>query len=76
MAIDVAVVVVVLSPIGCLYHSFYIQGRGYKEGNRIGYNMILIRTLSLLTYFTYIFIDIVIYALGSTSWSSGWWTES
>jgi hypothetical protein len=32
--------------------------------------MISIRTLSLLTYFTYIFIDIIIYALRSTSWSS------
>jgi hypothetical protein len=27
--------------------------------------MISIRTLSLLTYFTYIFIDVIIYALGS-----------
>jgi hypothetical protein len=33
--------------------------------------MISIRTLSLLAYFTYIFIDIIIYALGSTSWSFG-----
>jgi hypothetical protein len=33
--------------------------------------MIPIRTLSLLAYFTYIFRDIVIYALESTSWSSG-----
>jgi hypothetical protein len=33
--------------------------------------MITIRTLSLLVYFTYIFIDIIIYALGSTTWSSG-----
>jgi hypothetical protein len=54
----------------CLYPSFYIQGgRGYKEVNRVGYNMISIRTLSLLVYFTYIFIDIIIYALGNTSWS-------
>jgi hypothetical protein len=28
--------------------------------------MIPIRNLSLLAYFTYIFIDIIIYALGST----------
>jgi hypothetical protein len=35
--------------------------------NRIGYNMISIRILSLLTYFTYIFIDIIIYVLVSTS---------
>jgi hypothetical protein len=48
----------------------YIRRRGYKEGNRVGYNMIPIRTLSLLVYFTYIFIDIIIYILRSTSWSS------
>jgi hypothetical protein len=30
--------------------------------------MISIRTLSLLVYFTYIFIDISIYALGNTSY--------
>jgi hypothetical protein len=61
-----------LSPLRCLYPSFYIQGgRGYKEGNRVGYNMIPIRILSLLAYFTYIFMDIIIYALGNTSWSSG-----
>jgi hypothetical protein len=33
--------------------------------------MIPIMTLSLLAYFTYIFIDIIIYVLGSTPWSSG-----
>jgi hypothetical protein len=44
-------------------------GVGYKEGNRVGYNMIPIRTLSLLAYFTYIFIDIIIYALWSMAWS-------
>jgi hypothetical protein len=33
--------------------------------------MIPIRTLSLLDYFTYIFIDIVFYAMGSMSWCSG-----
>jgi hypothetical protein len=32
----------------------------YKEGNRVDYNMIPIMTLSLLTYFTYVFIDIII----------------
>jgi hypothetical protein len=47
------------------------EGRGYKEGNRVGYNMIPIMTLSLLAYFTYIFIYIIIYALWSTSWYSG-----
>jgi hypothetical protein len=46
-------------------------GRGYKEGNQVGYNMIPNRTRNLLAYFTYILIDIIIYALGSTSWSSG-----
>jgi hypothetical protein len=45
----------------------YPGGQGYKEGNRVGYNMIPIRTLSLLAYFT----NIAIYALGSTPWSSG-----
>jgi hypothetical protein len=55
------------SPFGCLYPSFYIQGgRGYKEGNRVGYNMIPIRTLSLLTYYTYISIDIIVYTLDNT----------
>jgi hypothetical protein len=73
MAIGVVVFLVVdLSLWGCLYPSFYIQGgRGYKEGNRVSYNMIPIRTLSLLSYFTYISIDIITYALGNTSWSSG-----
>jgi hypothetical protein len=33
--------------------------------------MIPIRILSLLAYLTYIFIDIIFYALESTSWSSG-----
>jgi hypothetical protein len=32
--------------------------------------MISIMTLSLLAYFTYIIIDIIIYALESTPWSS------
>jgi hypothetical protein len=31
--------------------------------------MIPIRTLSLFAYFTYIFIDIITYTLGSTPWS-------
>jgi hypothetical protein len=48
----------------------YPRGQGYKEGNRIGYNMISIRTLSLLIYFTYIPIDIIIYALWSKPRSS------
>jgi hypothetical protein len=72
MEIYVVVVVVdvwlvpVLS-LECLYPSFYIQGgRGYKKGNQVGYNMISIRILSLLAYFT----DIAIYSVGSTPWSS------
>jgi hypothetical protein len=32
----------------------YPKGQGYKEGNRVGYNMILIRIVSLLAYFAYI----------------------
>jgi hypothetical protein len=48
----------------------YPREWGYKEGNRVGYNMIPIRILSLFTYFTYIFIDIIIYALENMLWSS------
>jgi hypothetical protein len=45
---------------GASTRTFYIQGgRGYKEGNWVCYNVIPIRTLSLLDYFTYISIDIV-----------------
>jgi hypothetical protein len=46
----------------------YLRG-GYKKDNQVDYNMISIRNLSLLTYFTYIFIDIIIHILRSTSWS-------
>jgi hypothetical protein len=68
LIIDVMLEVVGLVLLGCLYPSFYIQGgRGYKEGNRVNYNMISIMTLSLLVYYIYIFINIIIYALGSTS---------
>jgi hypothetical protein len=56
---------------GASNSSFIYKGRDYKEGNWVNYNMILIRTLSLLVYFTYIFIDIIFYVLGSTHWSSG-----
>jgi hypothetical protein len=73
MAIDVVIVFVGLvltnrsCPLGVpLPLLLYTGGRGYKEGNRVSYNMISIRTLSLLTYSIYIFIDIIIYALGST----------
>jgi hypothetical protein len=64
MTIDVALVLVIDLgvPLPLL---LYQGGRGYKKGNRVGYNMISIRTLSLLTYFTYM----TICALGSSSWS-------
>jgi hypothetical protein len=56
MAIDVVVV-----SVRCLYLSFYIlSGWGYKEGNQVGYNVITIMTLSLLAYYIYIFIDIIL----------------
>jgi hypothetical protein len=74
MAMGVVVVLVRLvltCPLGVsLPLLLYPRGRGYKEGNRVSYNMIPIRTLSLLAYFTNIFIDIIIYALESTPWSS------
>jgi hypothetical protein len=50
-------------PLGVLLPLLlYARGRGYKEGKQLDYNMIPIRTLSLLTYFIYIFIDTIIYA--------------
>jgi hypothetical protein len=77
MAIGVAVSIVLL---GASTPPFIPKGgRGYKEGNRVGYNMTPTRTLSLLTYFTYITIDAIIYALGAHHClleSSGWWAES
>jgi hypothetical protein len=48
----------------------YPRGRGYREGSRVGYQMIPNKTISLLAYFSYISIDIIIYALKSTSWFS------
>jgi hypothetical protein len=64
--------VVPIPPLGVPLPSFYIQGgQGYKEGNRVGSNMIPIRTLSPLAYFTYIFIAINIYALGSMTSTFG-----
>jgi hypothetical protein len=57
--------------VGCRYPSIYIQGeQGYKEGNQVGYNMIPVKTLSLLAYLHIYFIDINIYALGNKPWSS------
>jgi hypothetical protein len=64
------VFVVRLSPGVSLPLILYPRRRSYKEGNRVGYYMITIRTPSLLSYFTYISMDIIIYVLGSTSWSS------
>jgi hypothetical protein len=67
----VAIGVVLFSFWGCLYPYFYIQReQDYKEGNRVGYNMIPIRILCLPTYFIDISIDIIIYTLGSMPWSS------
>jgi hypothetical protein len=68
MTIDVMLVVLRGVPLPLL---LYPRGRGYKEGNQVSYNMIPIMTLYLLAYFTYIIIDIIIYALGITPWSSG-----
>jgi hypothetical protein len=69
MTINIAVVVIGLV-LTCFFEVslpllLYPRGRGYKKGNRVSYNMILIITLSLLIYFTYISIDIVLYALRS-----------
>ena len=62
-----------------LYPSFYRLGaRIYKEDSG-QFLLYLTGTLSLLAYFTYIFIDIIIYALGARHdplESSEWWTES
>jgi hypothetical protein len=52
--------------------SFYIQGDiDYKEGNYISYDMIPIKALFLLVYFTYISIYIAIYIMGNTLKPSG-----
>jgi hypothetical protein len=50
---------------------FISKGASYKEGNRVGFNMTLIKTLFLLAYFTFASIDIAIYALGNTLRPSG-----
>jgi hypothetical protein len=66
VAIDVVVVVVGLVPCGVpLLLLLYPWGWGYKEGNWVGYNIIPIMTLSLLAYYIFIFIDIIIFTLGS-----------
>jgi hypothetical protein len=67
VAVEVARLVSLEVPLPLL---LYPRGRGYKEGNRVSYHMILIKPLSLLAYFTYILIDIIIYVLGNTSGSS------
>jgi hypothetical protein len=65
--LSVSVVLVVL-PMGVpLPLLLYQKGRGYKEGNQVDYNIISIKTPSLLTYFRYIYIDIIIYVLESKS---------
>jgi hypothetical protein len=71
ITIDVVVIVCRTCPLWMpLPLILYPRGREYKKSNRVGYNMISIRILSLPDYFTYIFIDIIIYVLGSTTWSS------
>jgi hypothetical protein len=73
MEIDVVVVfvrLVLTCSLGMPLPLLLYPGGGYKEGNRVGYDTISIKTQSLLAYFTYTFIDIIIYALGSTPWSS------
>jgi hypothetical protein len=56
-------------PLGVPLPLLLYLGGGYTEDTQVGYNMISIRNLSLLAYFTYIFIDIIIYILRSTPWS-------
>jgi hypothetical protein len=68
MAIDVVLPCPLGLPLPVL---LYPRGLNYKEGNRVGYDMVPIRTLSLLACFTYISIDMISYALGTMSWSSG-----
>jgi hypothetical protein len=70
MAIEVVLCLLDLSPRDASTFPLYPRGRGYKEGNQVSYNMISIRTLSPLAYFTYIFIDIIIYAFESMPRSS------
>jgi hypothetical protein len=65
MTIGVAVVLRVPSLTVSLPLLLYPRGRSYKEINRVGYKIISIRTLSIITYFTYVFIDIIIYVLRS-----------
>jgi hypothetical protein len=67
MAIDVVVIVVELVPSDVPRPLLlYPREQVYKEVNRVGCNMILINILSLLTYFTYIFINIIIFVLRNT----------
>jgi hypothetical protein len=55
MVIDVVVVVF----LGGLYPSFYIQGgRGYKESNRVGYNMITVKTLSTCLFYRHSYLHL------------------
>jgi hypothetical protein len=49
MAIVLSVYAVFWMPLPLL---LYPRGQGYKEVNRVSYNMIPVKTLSLLAYFT------------------------
>jgi hypothetical protein len=67
MPIDVVVVSVGLLLYGvALPLLLYPKGCGYKKDNRVGDNMISIKTLSLLDYYIYFSIDIIIYVLSSS----------
>jgi hypothetical protein len=54
---------------GCLYPSFYIQGTTRLQG-KITVTIWSQSRLYLCLPIIYIFIDIIIYSLGSMSWSS------
>jgi hypothetical protein len=67
MTIDVVVVSVGLLLYGvALPLLLYPKGCDYKKDNRVGDNMISVKTLSLLDYYIYFSIDIIIYALSSS----------
>jgi hypothetical protein len=59
----VLVLLMVIDVAGVLVELVCLFGDVSTSHNRVGYNMISIRTLSLLTYS----IDIALYALGSTA---------
>jgi hypothetical protein len=66
MTIDIVIIVLVGLLDRASTPPFISKGDEVTKGNRVSYHMISIRTLSLLVYFTYNFIDIIINALEST----------